>query len=515
LAVEYRSQAEREQAHGAVTAEIPQYMPQGTGNQEARPWFQMENIQETLQLAQIMGGTKRFDEKERERNKEGVGQFLRQVLQPGQVISRDVDTNIKCWIAEIDKKLSAQLNEIMHAPEFQRLEATWRGLHYLVHQSETGDLLKIRVLNVSKRDLFKDLEKAVEFDQSALFKKVYEDEFCHLGEPFGLLVGDYEFDHQPKEIHVLRWIANVAAFSHVPFVTAANPRLFNLHSYTELKATQDVTRVFEGDEYVEWNKFRESDDSCYIGLTLPRILARLPYGENFKRVDEFNFEEFVDGKDHKKYLWMSAIWAFAARVTDAYAKYGWFERICGVDGGAEVEGLPVHLFSPDEGSSPVPCSVEMVIADRRQKELGELGFLPLVFCRDKDAIAFLEARSCHKQRADREPPAEREFKLNHLLGAIRFLHYLSLLARDKLDSFMECIDCERWLNEWIKNYVQPSSQSPSPEQRSRYPLAEAHVEVRPNKNKPGRYKLVVWLRLHADSGPTSRQQFIAEVPARI
>jgi type VI secretion system protein ImpC len=348
-----------------------------------------------------------------------------------------------------------------------------------------------------------------------LFKKVYEEEFHQFGEPFGLLVGDYEFDQQPEDINLLRWIAKVAALSHVPFVAAASPRLFNLQSYTDLKGSQDLTCLFEGDEYVEWNKFRESDDACYIGLTLPRILARLPYGENFKPVYEFNFEQFVEGKDQDKYLWMNAAWAYAARITDAYAKYGWFERICGLDGCGEVEGLPVPLFPTDEGRTPKALSVEIAIDDSRQKELSDLGFLPLVFCRDKDAIAFLEARSCHKQRADREPPAEREFKLNHLLGAIRFVHYLSLLARDKLGSFTECIDCERWLNEWINNYVQPSSQSPSPEQRSRYPLAEAQVEVRPNKNKPGRYELVVCLRLNADSGPTSRQRFIAEVPARI
>jgi type VI secretion system protein ImpC len=510
LAVEYRSQAEREQGHGVVTAEIPQYMPQGMGNQDAD--IRVRPAERVNILNQIIDAT---PQTERSRGEELIRALVGEALQGTVTWDRNVTKTIKAGMKALDEALSKQLAAIMHHKDFQKLEGTWRGLHYLVHRTETDEPLNIRVWNVSKRELFRDAESAVAFDQSVLFKKVYEAEFHRFGEPVGLLVGDYEFDHQPEGIHLLRWIAKVAALSHVPFVAAASPRLFNLQSYTDLKASQDLTRVFEGDEYVEWNKFRESDHACYIGLTLPRILARLPYGAKNLPIEEFEFEELTNGETHGKDLWMSAIWAFAACVTDAYAKYGWFERICGVDGCGKVEGMPVHLFPANEGSAPVPCSVELAIADRRQTELGELGFLPLLFCRDKDAIAFLEARSSQKQRVDGEPPAQLELKLNHLLGAARFIHYLTFLARGKFGSGMSGADCERWLNEWINNYVQSGSQSPSPEQRSRYPLTEAHVEVQPNKNKPGRYELVVWLCLRADSGQTARQRFIAEVPTRI
>src|SRR5262249_29382318 len=277
--------------------------------------------QETTLLDQILDRTKPIDQRERERNKDFVSQFLRQVVQPGQVVSKDVETNIKYWIAEIDKKLSSQLNEIMHHADFQKLEASWRGLHYLVHQSETGENLKIRVLNVNKRDLFKDLEKAVEFDQSALFKKVYEEEYGQLGgTPYGMLVGDYEFSRHPEDISLLKMVSNVAAMAHAPFVSAASPKLFNFDRFTDLTAPRDLAKICMGVEYASWKSFRESEDSRYVALTLPHVLGRLPYGANFKKVDEFNFEESVDGKDHDKYLWMNAAWAYATRITDAVAK---------------------------------------------------------------------------------------------------------------------------------------------------------------------------------------------------
>src|SRR6516165_9865391 len=300
-------------------------------------------------LDQVIAATRPQSDKEAERAKDYFRQFLDQVVKPGQVVSRDVEENVKFWIAQIDKKLSAQLNEIMHHPDFQRLEASWRGLKYLVDQSETGEYLKIRVLNVSKRDLFKDLEMAVEFDQSALYKKVYEEEYGQLGgEPYGMLVGDYEFSRHPEDISLLKMVSNVAAASHAPFVSAASPKLFNFDRFTELTAPRDLTKIFSSVEYASWKSFRESEDSRSVALTLPHVLGRLPYGENFKRVEEFNFEEFVDGKDHDKYLWMNAAWSYAARLTDAYAKWGWFARTRGVEGGGRVEGLPVHTSPTDD-----------------------------------------------------------------------------------------------------------------------------------------------------------------------
>src|SRR5262245_4222654 len=284
-------------------------------------------------LDAVIKATKPLDKKEEERAKDYFRQFLDQAVKPGQVVSKDVETSIKFWIGELDKKLSAQLNEVMHHPDFQKLEATWRGLHYLVSQSETGENLKVRVLNVNKRDLFKDLEKAVEFDQSALFKKVYEEEYGQLGgSPYGMLVGDYEFSRSPEDVGLLKMISNVAAAAHAPFVSAADPKLFNMERFTELTAPRDLAKIFDGVEYAAWKSFRESEDSRYVALTLPHVLGRLPYGENFTKVDEFNFEEFVDGKHHDKYLWMNAAWAYAARVTDAYAKYGWMAHTRGVEG---------------------------------------------------------------------------------------------------------------------------------------------------------------------------------------
>src|SRR5438132_3113288 len=279
-------------------------------------------------LDQIIKVTRPQDEREAERTKTYFRRFLDQVVKPGQVVSNDVEANIKHWIGEIDKNLTTQLNEVMHHPEFQRLEGTWRGLHYLVHQSETGDNLKIRVLNVTKRDLFKDLEKAAEFDQSALFKKIYEEEYGQLGgKPYGMLVGDYEFSRSAEDISLLKMLSNVAAQSHAPFVAAASPKLFNFEKdFTELSNPRDLAKIFEGVEYAAWKSFRESEDSRYVALTLPHVLGRLPYGANFKRVEEFNFEEFVDGKHHDKYSWMSASWAYAARITAAFATYGWMAR---------------------------------------------------------------------------------------------------------------------------------------------------------------------------------------------
>src|SRR5262249_54417494 len=259
---------------------------------------------------------------------------VRQLVKPGMVVSKDAEQNIKFWIKEIDKKLSAQLNEVMHAPEFQKLESTWRGLHYLVMQSETGDNLKLRVLNVTKRELFRDLEKAVEFDQSQLFKKIYEEEYGQLGgEPYGLLMGDYEFSREPEEISLLQNISKVAAASHAPFIAAAAPTMFGMDRFTELANPRDMAKIFQSVEYAGWKSFRESEDSRYAALAMPRVLGRLPYGAKFKRVDEFDFEEEVDGTNHDKYLWMNAAWAYATRITDAMAKYGWMAKTRGVEGG--------------------------------------------------------------------------------------------------------------------------------------------------------------------------------------
>jgi type VI secretion system protein ImpC len=471
-------------------------------------------------LEQVVAATRPQTSDEQRRVKDYFRQFLEHVVEPGKVISKDVEINIKTWIAEIDRKLTSQLNEILHDPGFQQLESTWRGLHYLVHQSETGEMLKIRVLNVKKSDLFKDLEKAVEFDQSSLFKKIYEEEYGQLGgQPYGMLVGDYEFGRHPEDISLLKMISGVAASAHAPFVAAASPKLFGFDSYTELANPRDLAKIFDSVEYAAWKSFRESEDSRYVALTLPRVLSRLPYGANFKRVTEFNFEEQVDGKEHNNYAWMNAAWAYAARITDAYALYGWLARTRGVEGGGKVEGLPVHTFPTDDGDIAMKCPTEIAISDRREFELSNLGFLPLLHSKGKDFAVFMGAQSCQKPKTYFDPAAnanaELSAKFNLILNTSRFAHYLKVMARDKIGSFMELGQCSTWLNNWIQNYVVASPELVGDDVKAKKPLADAKVNVRAVAGKPGSYEAVAYLRPHFQLETlTTSMRLVAEVPKK-
>ncbi len=470
-------------------------------------------------LDQVIQATRPQDQKEADRAKDFFKQFLDQAVKPGQMVSTEVETNIKYWIGEIDKKLTSQLNEVMHTPEFQRLEGTWRGLHYLVHQSETGENLKIRVLNVTKKELFKDLEKAAEFDQSSLFKKIYEEEYGQLGgQPYGMLVGDYEFGRNAEDVSLLKMVSQVAATAHAPFVAAASPKMFGFDNYTDLSKPRDLAKIFESVDYAAWKSFRESEDSRYVGLTMPRVLGRLPYGENFKRTNEFNFEEEVDGQDHNKYLWMNASWAYAARITDAYAKSGWMARSRGVEGGGKVEGLPVHTFPTDDGDVAMKCPTEIAISDRREFELSSLGFLPMLHSKGRDFAVFIGAQSCQKPKtyfdAAANANAELSSKLNLLLCTSRFAHYLKVMARDKIGAFMDAGKCERWLNDWIRNYVVDPTGA-SEDTLARRPLSEARVDVRPVAGKPGWFEAVAYLQPHYQmEGLTSSLRLVAEVPKK-
>lgn len=470
-------------------------------------------------LDQVIAATRPQSDAEANRTKDYFKQFLSQVVKPGQVVSKDVEANIKTWIGEIDKTLTAQLNEVLHNPDFQKLESTWRGLHYLVHQTETGESLKIRVLNCTKKDLFKDLEKAAEFDQSALFKKIYEEEYGQLGgKPYGLLMGDFDFGRNAEDISLLKMISNVAACAHAPFVAAPSPKLFNMDSFSELSNPRDLTKIFESVEYAAWKSFRESEDSRYVALAMPRVLGRLPYGENFKRVEEFNFEEEVDGKNHDKYLWMNAAWAYCARVTDAFAKDGWFARTRGVEGGGKVEGLPVHTFPTDDGDVAMKCPTEIAITDRREFELSNLGFLPLIHSKGNDFAVFMGAQSCQKPKKYFDPAAsanaELSTKFNLIMCTSRFAHYLKVMARDKIGSFMEMSQCQTWLNQWIGNYcINPQGASDS--MKAQRPLAEARVDVREVKGKPGSYEAVAYLRPHFQLETLSTSmRLVAEVPKK-
>jgi type VI secretion system protein ImpC len=424
---------------------------------------------------------------------------------------------INARIAAIDAVLTKQLNAILHHPEFQALEASWRGLHYFVHQSETGRLLKIKVMNVSKKDLLKDMERAPEFDQSALFKKVYEEEFGTFGgDPFGALVGDYEFGRHPQDVALLEKISNVAAAAHAPFLTAASPALFNWDDFTEMAGPRDLTKIFETADYVKWRSFRESEDSRYVGLCLPHILMRLPYGRDTTPVEAFNFEEDVDGTDHHKYLWGNCAYAYATRLTDSFARHNWCAAIRGVEGGGLVSGLPAHTFKTDEGDVALKCPTEIAITDRREKEMSDLGFMPLVHCKNTDYAAFFGGQSCQKAQLYNTDAANANARLStqlpYIFATARFAHYLKAMMRDKIGSFMSRADCQTFLNRWIAEYITTDPEA-SQDLKAKRPLSEARIDVLDIPGKPGCYKAVAFLKPHFQLDElTVSLRLVAELP---
>src|ERR1039457_2900297 len=454
----------------------------------------------------------------KERGKDLVKQFVSQVLEGSMTVSKDVEAMINARIAQIDHLLSLQLNEILHHSAFQKLEGTWRGLKYLMDNTETSVQCKIKVLNVNKKDLLRDLQRAAEFDQSALFKKVYEEEFGIFGgAPFGALVGDYEFNRGPEDMELLERTAQVASAAHAPFLSAADPSFFNLESFGQLDAPRDLGKVFDTTEYAKWKSFRASEDSRYVGLCVPRMLIRLPYGKETKSIEAFNYEENVDGTDYKKYCWSNAAFGLAARITTAFNLYGWCAAIRGVEGGGLVEGLPVHNFYTDSGDVAMKCPTEVPITDRREKELADQGFVPLVHCKDTDYAAFFSVQSCQKPKIYDKDAANANARLSaqlpYIFAVSRFAHYLKAMMRDKIGSFMSRTDCERWLNQWIMNYVTPDD-SASPSIKAQRPLRDAKITVEEIPGKPGAYKAVAFLRPHFQLDELSMSlRLVAELPA--
>ena len=457
------------------------------------------------------------DETARDRGKDLIKQFVAQVLEGEVTVSRDAEATINARIAQIDHLISIQLNEILHHPQFQKLEGTWRGLKYLVDHSECTDMLKIKVLNVSKKDLLRDLQRASEFDQSALFKKVYEEEFGVFGgAPFSSLIGDYEFGKHPEDMELLEKISNVASAAHAPFLTAAAPDLLNLDTFTNLGAARDLSKVFDSTEYVKWKSFRQSEDSRYVGLCVPHILMRLPYGRDTKPVEGFSYEEGVDGTDHTKYLWGNAAYALGSRLTEAFAKYGWCAAIRGVEGGGLVEGLPAHTFRTDEGDVALKCPAEIAITDRREKELADQGFVPLVHCKNTDYAAFFSVQSAQKpKKYDKEAAnanARLSAQLPYILAMSRFAHYLKVMMRDKIGAFMTRADCQRFLNQWISQYV-CADDNATQAVKAQLPLREANIEVSEVAGKPGVYKAVAFLKPHFQLDELSISlRLVAELP---
>lgn len=456
-------------------------------------------------------------ETERERTRDLIGELVAQVLEGEMTPSKDLIAVLDARIADIDALLSEQMNEVMHANEFQQMEASWRGLKYLVDQTETGTSMKIQMLNASKKELIRDFKSASEFDQSALFKKVYEEEYGTFGgAPFGMLIGDYEFSRSPEDIYLLEEASHVAAAAHAPFISAASPELFGWDSFTDMAGPRDLSKIFDTVEYAKWKSFRNSEDSRYVGLTCPHVLGRLPYGPETTPVEEFNFVENTDGRDHNKYLWMNAAYALGARVTDAFAKYGWCVAIRGVEGGGLVEGLPTHTFETDDGEVALKCPTEIAITDRREKELSDLGFIPLVHCKGTDYAAFFGTQSTQKQKQYNTDLANANARLSaqlqYIFATSRIAHYMKAIMRDKTGSFASRKQVEEELNTWLSQYVLLDD-SASQEAKAQYPLREARVEVAEVPGKPGVYKAVTYLRPHYQLDElTASLRLVAELP---
>ena len=452
-----------------------------------------------------------------ERGKDLVKEFVTQVLQGEMTVSRDAEAMINARIAQIDHLLSIQLNEVLHHPQFQKLESTWRGLKYLLDNSSTSSMLKIRVLNVNKKELLRDLQRAPEFDQSALFKKVYEEEYGIFGgEPIAALIGDYEFGRNPEDMELVEKVSQVAAAAHAPFLSAASAELLNLDSFANLGAPRDLGKIFDSTEYAKWKSFRQSDDSRYVALTMPHILMRLPYGKATKPIEGFSYEEGVDGTDHSKYLWGNAAYALGARLTSAFSDFGWCAAIRGVEGGGLVEGLPTHNFRTDEGDVALKCPTEVAITDRREKELADQGFAPLVHCKGTDYAAFFSVQSCNKPKQYDSEAANANARLSaqlpYILAVCRFAHYLKSMMRDKIGSFTSRSETERFLNKWIMQYVTEDDRA-SQITKSQYPLREARVEVAEVPGKPGAFRAVAFLRPHFQLDElTVSLRLVAELP---
>ncbi|WP_166819892.1 type VI secretion system contractile sheath large subunit [Thalassoroseus pseudoceratinae] len=444
-----------------------------------------------------------------------------QALADEELVSEDVVRTIEAMIAAIDKKLTEQVNHIIHHPDFQKLEGTWRGLSHLVNNTETSEMLKIRVFNISKTELHKTLKKfkGTAWDQSPIFKKVYEEEYGQFGgEPYGCLVGDYFFDHNPPDVELLGELSKVCAASHTPFIGGADPGLMQMDSWQELANPRDLTKIFQTAEYAGWRSLREADDARYIGLAMPRFLARQSYGALSNPVDEFDFEEDTASATHEKFTWANSAFAMAANITRSFALYGWCSRIRGIESGGAVEGLPVHVFPTDDGGVDMKCPTEIAISDRREAELAKNGMIPLVFKKNSDFAAFIGAQSLHKPAEYDDPAATANANLGarlpYIFATARFAHYLKCIVRDKVGSFKERADMEQWLQSWILNYVDGDPANSSEIVKAKKPLADAKVVVEDVPGNPGYYTSRIYLRPHYQlEGLTVSLRLVSRLPA--
>lgn len=456
-----------------------------------------EAVESVSLLDQAIQATKQTDSEEAQ----ALLKTLTEEAMKGTVTwNKNLTVTFRKAIATIDAAISQQLREVMHNERFQQLEGSWRGAHYLVMNSETSRTLKLKMFNASKKELAKDLSRAVEFDQSQTFKKLYENEFGSPGgEPYGALVGDYQFSNHPDDIELLSNMSNVSAAAFCPFLTASSPDFFGFDDWSELSKPRDLAKIFDSAEYTKWRSFRESEDSRFVTMAMPRFLSRLPYGEDSKPIEEFSYEEFmgVEKPENENYCWSSAAYVLGARMTNAFAQYGWCTAIRGAEGGGRVEDLPVHLTTTDDGDVDMQCPTEIAITDRREAELSGLGFMPLSHYKNTDYAVFFGGQTAQKasvyDNLDATANAAISSRLPYIMATSRIAHYLKVMARDKIGSFMEAEDMQQWLNKWINNYVNASEEG-GQDMRAQYPLREAKIEVNPVPGSPGSYSAVAWLR---------------------
>ncbi len=450
-----------------------------------------------------------------------VQTLAQQALGQTKLIGKDVVETIQAMIAAIDAKLTEQINQILHNSEFQKLEGAWRGLHYMVNNTESDQHLKIRVMDMSKQELGKNLKryKGAAWDQSPLFKKIYEEEYGQFGgEPFGALVGDYYFDQSPPDVELLGEMAKIAAAAHAPFISGASPSLMQMESWQELSNPRDLAKIFSTPEYAGWRSLRESDDAKYLGLCMPRFLGRVPYGAKTNPVEAFNFEEDTTGADHNKYAWANAAYAMATNINRSYKLYGWGSRIRGVESGGAVENLPLHTFPTDDGGVDQKCPTEVAISDRREAELSASGLLSMIHRKNSDFAAFIGAQSLHKPAEYDDPDASANAalaaRLPYLFACNRFAHYLKCIVRDKVGSFKERDEMQRWLNSWIMNYVDGDPTNSSETTKAQKPLAAAEVIVEEIEGQPGYYSSKFFLRPHYQlEGLTVSLRLVSKLPS--
>jgi len=460
-----------------------------------------------------------------DRAKDLVKGLVSEVMSGTVTVQKDILRTIKQGIAGIDAVVSTQLAEIMHHERFQKLEGSWRGLHYLVRNSETGEDLKLRTFNATKEELYKDLDRAVEFDQSNVFKKIYTSEFgTPGGAPYAALIGDYEFSNSPQDVDCLSKMSNVGAAAFAPFITSPSSQMFGFDSWTELGDRRDLKKIFDTEEYIKWRSFRDTEDSRFVVMTMPRVMSRLPYGNNTKQIDEFDFEEVPLGEDgeaievdHSQYCWMNAAYAMGSRLTDAFAQTGWCTSIRGKEKNrGVVQDLPSHVVKTPNGDKVQKCPTEQLIDDRREKEFSDMGFLTLNNYKGEDYAVFFGAQTCQKPKTYDDPDAtanaEISARLPYIMAASRFSHYLKVMARDKIGSFTERSDCEEWLDRWIHDYVTADA-NPSAQEKEKFPLAEAEVKVEEVPGSPGEYNARVFLRPWLQMEElTARMSMVAKIP---